>query len=149
MEFDKKMRKGAKIDVKDKEMAGFYYLSEARKARREGDEDLYKKQLGLASAALKTATKEQKNNPFAAVKPLLECLTRDSQLVNPVGDYRFDTAASEHVALPKRSQDPVERHTDTTQIQRQFQHFAVLPVPENELHVLVKNSKALSHLMKR
>ena len=68
MEFDKKMRKGAKIEVKDYEMAGYYYLSEARKARREGDEDLYKKRLRLASAELKKATKEQRNNPFAAVK---------------------------------------------------------------------------------
>ena len=55
-------------DVKDDEMKGYYYLSEARKAKGEGDDDLYKKQLGLASAALKKATKAQKNNPFVAVK---------------------------------------------------------------------------------
>ncbi len=67
LDFDKLMRRKSDVKVDDPEMAGYWYLSQARKLRGERNEKGYEKQIALAAAQFRRALKVQTNNPYAAV----------------------------------------------------------------------------------
>ena len=85
----------------------------------------------------------------AAVELLLEGLMGDGELHQPVGDQLVDVAGAEVAALGARAQDAIERCADPTELGRQVEKLAELPVPADQLHVLVEHAQAVPHLVER
>ncbi len=71
----------------------------------------------------------------------------DGKLHQPVGNQRVDVARAEVTALRARAQDAIERSADPSELGREIEKLAELPIPANELHVPVEHAQAVPHLI--